>query len=325
MPLTLQWPSNDHRSTSTILTQSPKKKGRDEMSARLRVMQRKSIHDPKYTLEDEPMMGQAPTFRMNPPLRPRPAPLPETQVVERPNPAKLVQLDEDTPAPPPNCQPAKQLVVKLNVRKRKVEEVAPEPRLTRSQAKKMNDANHAEFEVPHPKEVVEPVETKLVNEPAAKRRKPNVTRPPPQSQPRAKAKAAKKPAHATQNAANPVKTVPRKAATTAKRTKNAAAPVQPPAQGPASPAKKKVTKAKAPTRPKKFDDDSDAYPKDAGSSASETLGPSKPASTTSYMQHEAPYATPGVDERPTSDTVGPPSSRRGPAASSRGSLSLIHI
>ena len=287
-------------------------------------MQRKSIHDPKYTLEDEPRLDQAPTFRMNPPLRPRHALLPETQVVERSDPAKHVQLDEDVPPPPPkrqpvrqpvNQQPAKQFIVKLNVRKRKVEEVAPEPRVTRSQARKINDTNHAELEVPNPKEVVGSVETQLVNEPAAKRRKPNLTRPPPQAQPRAKAKAAKKPAQATQNAANPVKTAPRKAATTAKRTKPAAAPVQPPAQGPSSPAKKKVTKAKAPTRPKKFDDDSD----DAGSSAPRIAGPSKPTSSASCMQREAPYTTPGADEGTTSDTMGPPSSRRGPATSLRGS------
>ncbi|KAH5683693.1 hypothetical protein HBI21_022420 [Parastagonospora nodorum] len=307
------------KSMSTITSSSPKKKGRDEMSARLRVMQRNSIHDPKYTLEDEPRMDHTPTVRMNPPLHPRSAPLPATQMVERSDPQNLVPLDKDMPGSPPKRQPAKQLVVKLNVRKRKVEDIAPKPRLTRSQAKKINESNHAVFEVPQPKEVVGSGETQLVNEPAAKRRKPNVTRPPPQSQPRAKVKAAKKPAHATQNAANLVKTVPRKTAAASKRTKPAAAPVQPTAENPASPEKKKVSKAKTSTRPKKYDDGSDAYPKEAGSSVPRIPGPSKPASSTSYMHREAPYTTPGVDEGPTSETMGPPFSRRGPATSSRGS------
>jgi hypothetical protein len=287
------------------------------MSARLRVMQRKSIHDPKYTHEDDPWMGQAPTTRVNPSIRPQPAPLPATQVVERPNAKKPMDVDVNISSS--TYHPAsKQLIVKLPTRKRKFEAVVPSPRVTRSQAKKINNTINIKNRVPNPKEVAPTMETKLDNGPAAKRRKPNTARPPPQPHP--KAKETKKPVRTLQSVADTVKILPRKAVPLNKRTKPVANTAQQPTDMSSGPRKKRVANAKAFASPTKYDGGSDAYPQNHGSSSSMAPTPSRPApASTSYVQHGGPYITPSIGDRATSTTMGPPSSRNGSVAASRGS------
>jgi hypothetical protein len=234
------------------------------MSARLRVMQRKSFYEPKQPRENEQRQAFVPALHSKPASRPGLKVPPATQIISR--------TDVDRPLPiietrTPEHIPAKQLIVKLSVQKRRVEEAVPTTRMTRSQAKKNNDSVLNWPGLPVPKEVNSMVRT-LSDEPVAKRRKPNTTRGPPQARPKAKPGP---------NAANLIKTSPRKVATTAKRDKPVNNPVQTPTQLPSSPRKKQTSKSDAIADPNKSHGRLNAKANNARPSVTKTALPEQPS------------------------------------------------
>jgi hypothetical protein len=215
-------------------------KGRGNMSARLRVMQRKSFFEPKRSREDEPPESSKPAHTSNPRSRPRPNSPPPTQIISKGGRSRPLPHPEIRT---PEQMPHKQLIVKLSIRKRKVDEVIPSTRLTRSQAKKNDDFQP---KAPVFNEVSSTVETKL-NEPAPKRRKPNNTRAPPQARSKAK------------------------------QGSNAA--VTPPTQLLASPRKKQTAKSNATLGSARPRGNLVVSPKDVGSSKSKTVRQEKSSKT----------------------------------------------
>jgi hypothetical protein len=229
-------------------------------------MQRKSFYEPKQPRENEQRQALVPALASKPASRPRPRPKlpPATQIINR------AGLDIPLPATEtrtPGQTPAKQLIIKLSIRKRKVEEAVSSTRLTRSQAKKNNDSAHARPGLPVSMKINSTVQTQS-DEPAAKRRKPNTTRVPPQARPKAKP---------VSNAANLVKTSPRKAAVTAKRDNPVSNPMQLPTQLPSSPRKKQASRSNAVAGLNKPHGRLSAKAQDAGSSVTKTALPGRPS------------------------------------------------
>jgi hypothetical protein len=174
--------ANQNRSTSTAVPSSPRK-DRDHMSARMRMMQRKSIYDPKQSRENVQPQTEALAPQPKSPSHPRIHELPATQILNRSNAAKPTDARESFARPEDNLV-RKQLIVKLSTRKRKVEDIAPVPRLTRSQARKKNEASQVQPKAPAPKAIIPTVEAQVAHKPAPKRRKLDSTR----ASPRTKAK-----------------------------------------------------------------------------------------------------------------------------------------
>lgn len=228
------------------------------MSARLRMLQRKSIHEPKQSRAHEEQQAHVPAAEkqsgLRRPLRPGLPPLralksprdshvmnpepnlgpglippPATQLVNKSIPAKRTpNLEASARAHTP--APATQLVVKLPLSKRKRDDDMSIPRLTRSQALAQEQA-HVEAEkgsasnirsnvgnkAQASRRLVPLSETQLVDGPATKRQKANN---PPPSAPNARSTGISDALESTQavsNAADVVKTSPRKAATATKR------------------------------------------------------------------------------------------------------------
>jgi hypothetical protein len=244
------------------------------MSARLRMMQRKSIHEPKRLREDKQqlsrMLAIQPESRTCSPL----GSLPATQIVSRPSACRPTLVEEHA-SHNPDRLPVQQLIVKLNVRKRKVEENIPSTRLTRSQAKKNNETVRVQATVPAPTAIMASTETQIVNEPRAKRQKPNNARVLPQVRSKGKA-GTKDTTEPTLNAANLVKTSPRKAATTTKRSKPGGHQRQALAEKPSDSHKKDMTNLTVITSSRPLVGGVNAQHADAGSSSNAT-GPRKPA------------------------------------------------
>jgi hypothetical protein len=261
------------------------------MSARLRVMQRKSFFEPKQPREDEQQRPVVPGHAFKSRSRLRPASPPPTQIINRGEADRSVSTIEPRT---PEQMPAKQLIVKLSVRKRKVEEAIPSIRLTRSQAKKIDDSRSKV-----------PVDTQL-EEPAAKRRKPNTTRAPPQA--RSKAKQGS-------NAADLVKMSPRKVAMPTKRDSLVSNPVPPRTQLLASPRKKQTAKSNVTSGSAKSRGHPGASSKDAKPSESKTVKQgklSKPSGTAT--QRNSKLAAPNEGVTATSSKTKPAASRPEPKA-----------
>jgi hypothetical protein len=154
------------------------------MSARMRVMQRKSIYDPKQPRENVQLQTEALAPQPKSPSRPRIHESPATQILSRSNAEKSTDARESFAHTQDNLV-RKQLIVKLNTRKRKVEDDVPVPRLTRSQARKNNEASQVQPKAPAPKTMISTMETQIVNKPASKRRKLDSTRGPPRTRTKA--------------------------------------------------------------------------------------------------------------------------------------------
>jgi hypothetical protein len=250
--------------------------GRGNMSARLRVMQRKSFFEPKRSREDELPEPSNPAHTSNPRSRPRSNSPPPTQIITkggrgRPLPHPEIRTPEQLP---PN-----QLIVKLSIRKRKAEEVVPSTRLTRSQAKKNDDSQP---KAPVINEVSSTVRTQL-NEPAPKRRKPNSTRAPPQARSKAK------------------------------QGSNAAVP--PPTQLLASPRKKQTAKSNAASDLARPRGNPSFIPNDAGSSKSTTVRQEKSLKTSgTAAQRNSKFTAPKEGAAAISSKTKPATSRPGPKA-----------
>jgi hypothetical protein len=238
------------------------------MSARLRMMQRKSIHEPKRLIEDKQQLSRMsaiqPRSRTCSPLDS----LPATQIVSRPSACRPTLVEEHASRNPDRL-PVQQLIVKLNVRKRKVEENIPSTRVTRSQAKKNNETVRVQATVPALTAIMASTETQIVNEPRAKRQKPNNARGLPQV--RAKGKeGAKDTTEPAPNAANLVKTSPRKAAITTKRSKPGGHQRQALTEKPLDSHKKDMTNSTAITSSRPPVGSINAQYADAGSSSKAT-------------------------------------------------------
>jgi hypothetical protein len=122
------------------------------------------------------------------------------------------------PAPPvPYPERTPQLIVKIPTRKRKFDDDVSTPRQTRSQASKSRDSSHAEARAPATRDIVPTVETEATSEPVAKRRKANDTKGTIQALPLAPQPTIGSSTMAAPNAANLVKTSPRKAAVSSRR------------------------------------------------------------------------------------------------------------
>jgi hypothetical protein len=208
------------------------------MSARLRMMQRKSIHEPKQTKDDGHQL-QAQIFRPES-SRSHFDPPPATQIIDRPAVGRSALAREVT-SPTPECLPAQQLIVKfkLNSKKRKLDTGSPIPRVTRSQGKKNKEATQAQSATPAPKKVTTLAETQVVNKAAAKRRKPNNPPNPPRVRARVK-KGVKNTAPPSPNVADLVKTSPHKTTASAMLVNRSQYQVEPASPVPASP-RMKVT------------------------------------------------------------------------------------
>lgn len=105
---------------------------------------------------------------------------PPTQIVDRRG-AKRGNPIQEVAAIPPQPSPKKSLIVRLNTRRVntqavKAEEDAPVPRLTRSQARKIQEAEQTQPRFLEQKATSEVLETRVVDKPAAKRRKLNDSR-----------------------------------------------------------------------------------------------------------------------------------------------------
>jgi hypothetical protein len=247
------------------------------MSARLRMMQRNSIHDPKRSREVEPQGSGVPSSRTKVQRGPNPNQLPATQLVGRSGVATPTRIDE-LPSRSPEPVAPTQLIVKLKTGKRKQEEPIPSPRLTRSQAKKIREAVSIPPKAPVTVKMIPTVETQYVKEPAAKRRKPNNPRVAPQIRPKQQNVVHAVP-QAASNAAHLVKTSPRKAALM-----------------PASPLKKKA-RGTVQAKPVKPGDGFQFNQPDIRSS-SKTASPEKPRMPVrSVRPHECPLPS-ANDTRP---------------------------
>jgi hypothetical protein len=262
-------------------------------------MQRKSFYEPKQSREDKQRQLLVPALASNPISRPRPDSPPPTQIISRTGAVKPVPA---TKTRTPDQMPDKKLIVKLCTKKRKIEDVVPSIRLTRSQAKKNNESVLAQSRVPPSKEVNSTVKTQ-VSEPAAKRRKPNTNRAPLQVPPQA---------NQMSNAANLVKMSPRKAAMETKRGEPVDNPVQPPTQLLPNPRTKQTVNTDAVSCSTKPHGRRGAYPKDAGSSKLKTSKQEKPSTTSATAIHDnsSLVALEGGTTA-TSSKVKPPASRPG--------------
>jgi hypothetical protein len=158
-------------------------------------MQRKSIYDSKQPRENAQLQTEALAPQPKSPSRPRIHDSPATQALSRSNAEKPTDARESFAHTQDNLV-RKQLIVKLNTRKRKIEDIVPVPRLTRSQARKNNEASQVQPKAPAPKTMISTMETQIVSKPALKRRKLDSTR----ASPRTRTKAnlgLTKPAHVT--------------------------------------------------------------------------------------------------------------------------------
>jgi len=198
-------------STTAFASSSPSK------SARSRMMQRQSIHDPKRTHE-QPRV-QTPIADHKLPSRKTSKPLPATQLVDRTSPRKRAQAPEPVRPTAPKAVVAPTMIVKLPLgpskRKRDPNEFIPA--VTRSRARAQANPSGPPPTKPKPLARMAPrkamplAETQLVNQPAAKRRKPNPPHVPAPASPQLNDSAGES-MHVAINAADMVKTSPRKTA-----------------------------------------------------------------------------------------------------------------
>ncbi|KAH7408284.1 hypothetical protein DE146DRAFT_368945 [Phaeosphaeria sp. MPI-PUGE-AT-0046c] len=228
------------RSPTVALPDSPKK-GRDNMSARLRMMQRHSIYEPKQLRGDDRALasGSAQLQSELPPFDD--STVPATQIIDRGD-AENRGLPREVAMHIPSHSLKKSLIVRLNTQRMKVEEATPVPRVTRSQARKIREIEKIQPTVPDQKPTIATIETQLVDEPATKRRKLTDAR---ASKPLLKADNAKKAvAKSTSRATNLAKASPRKTAVPAMQEQLAGPSVK-------SPRKKPPHTAKAASSPRK--------------------------------------------------------------------------
>jgi hypothetical protein len=174
-------------------------------------MQRKSIHEPKISREDEQQPSRAAALQSKPQSRPQPDPLPATQIVDRPSVGRST-LPEEFASDCLDQLPAKQMIIKLSTRKRKLDEDNSNTRVTRSQGRKNKETGSTQSTI------IAPVETQIVNEPVTKRRKQNNAPAPAQARSRVK-KGGTESTQSASNVADLVKTSSRTTAATTKRVK----------------------------------------------------------------------------------------------------------
>ncbi|KAL5121247.1 hypothetical protein ACEQ8H_000715 [Pleosporales sp. CAS-2024a] len=217
------------KSTSVALKSSAEKRARDDMSARLRVMQRKSIHDPKHAHWGEALSNEASKDRADPHQHPGRPSLPATQIVEKRSNANQPNHISEAISRQAEPQPPKGLVVKLKIGERTMEESVPVMRLTRSQAKKLKGPSSNNSKALVQNEIIPISETRNVTEPPAKRRKVNAAR--------------SEHKQATQKPAKLAKNPTQKAVAHINKTETVANPVQQPRQTLSSLRKKKAPKA----------------------------------------------------------------------------------
>ncbi|KAH8732948.1 hypothetical protein GQ44DRAFT_821200 [Phaeosphaeriaceae sp. PMI808] len=196
---------------------SPPNKGQNGIgvtSARLRMMQRESIYDPKKSREHQHQLTRNSIFDSRPGPNSRVVHLPASQIISEPSVEKLTGIRENTPRCSDPLGPT-QLIVKLSTGKRKLSEDIYVSRLTRAQAKRGNDIANSRPGIHVPAKIMSAVETRVVQESATKKRKPNntqiSTQPRPDSQ-----RGAAVPTKNVSDVANPVKTALRKVAMTKK-------------------------------------------------------------------------------------------------------------
>ena len=176
----------------------------------------KANQAPLQTVKAAPLrQSAAPAPSTEPLFRLQADNLPATQTVVRSSDGKSAFLKDAEPLPS-NPVPRRQLIVKLPSPKRKLEEDTPRPRLTRSQAKKSQESNHVKLSASTTQKRSSPVKTQNTREPPAKRKKANNTRALPGVPPTAP-EVSNDSTDVSQNAANLVKTSPRKAAMATKR------------------------------------------------------------------------------------------------------------
>lgn len=246
--------TNQNRNSTFALPTSPMK-GRGSLSARLRMMQRGSIYEPKqFRTGNRTYAGAATqvgdTFPQNDDNT-----IPETQIIDRHG-AENRGPSEELAVHSSRPSPRKSLIVKLNIprvntQKVKVEEDAPIPRVTRSQAKRIKAAGQTQAEVLAGSSIVVSPKRQVMDEPAAKRRKLNHTRASDQSLPRANP-SKKAVANSASRSTNLAKASPRKATMPTKHEELVSPSVQSPSKKPslavkvaASPQKKSTLAPKA--------------------------------------------------------------------------------
>jgi hypothetical protein len=202
--------ANTARSSTTVFASSSPLK-----SARSRMMQRQSIHDPKRPHE-QPRVP-TPIADHKSPSRQTPKPPPATQIVNRASPRKRAPIQEPSRPTVPKAVVAPQMIVKLPLgpSKRKRDPNEFTPAVTRSQARAQADKSGPPPTKPlarmAPRRAMPLAETQLINEPAAKRKKPNPPHMPAPARPQVNESTGGSMQVST-NAADMVKTSPRKTA-----------------------------------------------------------------------------------------------------------------
>ncbi|KAF1912430.1 hypothetical protein BDU57DRAFT_364252 [Ampelomyces quisqualis] len=278
-------------------------KDRDHTSARLRMMQRHSIYDPKQPRQNEQPHARAPICQQPSNSRPAEKAIPATQIASRPGAGVLTSGGAHTP----DHLPRKELIVKLNYRKRKAGATITAPRVTRSQAKKNNEATQ---DIP---EATSGVEIQTVKEPPAKRRRPN-SNIGKQVCPKEK-EVAKITTTVTSNAACLVKTSPRKAVMASQRDGSARNLAQistkalPSSQQLlVSPRKKEMAHSESVASLPVPIGPAPARLKNNTSSSVRTVSPKKPATSSRSIQKKRRHGSPLAKSMASSSTAGPQSS-----------------
>jgi hypothetical protein len=289
------------------------------MSARMRMMQRQSIYNPKHSREnDQPRADPlVPQPKSHP--RSRFDEKPATQMIIRSNAEELTTAGESVVCSQDTLLP-KQLIVKLNFRKRKIEDVVSIPRLTRSQARKNNEASQVQPNPPAPLATVSTVETQVENKPATKRRKLN--RSGASSQAHTKVKGGSR--DVTQSAfhtAESVKSSTRKTVMATRRGQ----PAKPPVQNSAKPlpitqniasSSRRLDVVQSNTIASTFKSIGSAPHEGIDSGVLRTSGRKKPTSSSGpTLQHRSPVRASEVKSLATLSTTGPPAPRTGPTTS----------
>jgi hypothetical protein len=294
------------------------------------MMQRKSIHEPKQTKDNEQLQPQA---LQSKPSRSRFDPPPATQIIDRPA-AGRSALTREFASPTPERLPTQQLIVKLKTshRKRKLDSNIPIPRVTRSQGKRDKEAAQAQSAVLPPKIVTAPAETQVVNEPAAKRRKPNKAPNPPQARPKAK-KGLKKTVPSSPKAADLVKTSSRKTAASTKLVNPSQYRIQPATSVPTGQRKKVTAKPSASTALHQPDSGFGNHHENIESSAKPARLSSPKKSTTASKStqrknpgaaaNSGPSATPMMLGIPSSPHSGPSAAAESGSRHGRGVVGML--
>lgn len=267
-------------------------------------MQRNSIYDPKQPRQNEQPQDRAPTRQQPSNSRLVANAPPTTQIVNNRPSGGVVLSGGMQAARSPDHLRKKELIVKLNYRKRKVSEIMTAPRITRSQAKKNSQATQ------NNPEATSGVQIQTERQPPAKRRKPNSNL---GKQEHSRGyEAVNKASDVTSNAACLVKTSPRKAVMVSQRDGAAPGLAQSSAkvlpnlqQPPVSPRKKKTAQSPSvaspsmPVAPARLN---------KSSASTRTASPKKPATSSRSTQRKKPIETPQVKSMASSSTLELPSS-----------------